>query len=429
MKHRFLITSLLVLATLASSPSAQAQSSVSIPFDSAKWRHDPDYMGTKTRMVDDLLKGHKLVGLTRKELYSLLGVPGQSFHAYASYSLYQPGAPACGGASLEFACANDIVTKYRVHGSGALLIDPGQSWQSELEKWADSPAESAKDAAAMAAAPPEPGPRKSTVMLPAAPDDDLLRQAEKQWAERDYEGSSRSYSEYLKLFPDEDHIWELRGMADFERGAFADAADAFSHEITLAMLNPRGYENRARAYLRLAQLQKAINDSTQAINILYPPSADSKQRSFMNIGGSELAARFRTARQYTLRAVAYWKDNQKDKAFADIESAISINVPPSWVLPFSVRAEFYRQQGKHDFALADYNKGISELNLSISKIKTAMPIITNQLANIRVPQEALEGRARLYDDLHKPELAATDREAAKTATPSHDGWLMQVLSK
>jgi len=48
-----------------------------MPFDSASWKAENrrDAAGLRVRMVDDLLRTHKLVGMSRAQLEGLLGVP------------------------------------------------------------------------------------------------------------------------------------------------------------------------------------------------------------------------------------------------------------------------------------------------------------------------------------------------------------------
>jgi hypothetical protein len=66
----------LLVGVLAGTPAARDYAS-RMAFDSAAWKAENrgDAAGLRVRMVDDLLRTHKLVGLSRAQLEDLLGVP------------------------------------------------------------------------------------------------------------------------------------------------------------------------------------------------------------------------------------------------------------------------------------------------------------------------------------------------------------------
>jgi hypothetical protein len=87
-----------------------------IPFDAAEWKAQEDGKWIRRRMVDDLLRRHRLVGMRRAEVQALLGPPRE----YSNESSYEcvlrpyPDAFDFDWEVLQITFAGDTVTAARV---------------------------------------------------------------------------------------------------------------------------------------------------------------------------------------------------------------------------------------------------------------------------------------------------------------------------
>ena len=65
-----------ILAVIVGEPVVRDYSS-RVPFDSSQWRAENEQgaEGVRVHMVDDLLRKHQLVGMSRDQVNDLLGVP------------------------------------------------------------------------------------------------------------------------------------------------------------------------------------------------------------------------------------------------------------------------------------------------------------------------------------------------------------------
>ena len=66
-----MVSGLLIISPIVSDYATR------VSFDSAKWKAENQGgpQGVRVRMVDDLLRKHRLVGMTREQVDGLLGVP------------------------------------------------------------------------------------------------------------------------------------------------------------------------------------------------------------------------------------------------------------------------------------------------------------------------------------------------------------------
>ncbi len=88
---------------------------------------------------------------------------------------------------------------------------------------------------------------------------------------RDYQKAIPDYDEAIKLNPDNEALWNDRGLAKQETYDKSGAVDDFTHAIVLKTgeedTNALALtlENRADLYVRLGDLKKALSDYTQEI--------------------------------------------------------------------------------------------------------------------------------------------------------------------
>ena len=85
-----------------------------------------------------------------------------------------------------------------------------------------------------------------------------LREAEKLKAEED----RKAY-----IDPEKSSIAREEGNNLFKTGDFAGAVKTYTESIKRDPSDPRGYNNRAAAYMKLAALPEALKDVNEAINV------------------------------------------------------------------------------------------------------------------------------------------------------------------
>lgn len=354
---------LLFLAGLSFMPAHAQMSYQSISpdpraaFDSVLWRHANKYSSRRTTMLSDLLARHKSVRMTRGRLYKLLGVPDESFHAYAAYDLPTPGAYDC-AMYLEFAFVRNRVTKFRVRNRLNLLkvvSDPNEE-RVELDHWADSPRASVLDAKEIAMQRPRKLRPGSTVIAVRQPDDELLHRA--------YESpravAVQLYSQFLQRFPDELWVWAMNASLHEQMGNHAAAIYDYTKTIDLAggMATQGGWELRALVYLKVGMYGEVVRDCTDALAVLCP--ADGSEPPMAEKLGAT-AYRGRCERLYQCRATAYVRLRRFSEALSDLNSAIALHLDDKkgyerHVIPaslYQLRSESYRALKESDKADED----------------------------------------------------------------------------
>lgn len=121
------------------------------------------------------------------------------------------------------------------------------------------------------------------------------------------------------------------GIANYQRGNFEQAIQAFSAAILLQPDKPDLYVNRGSAYTNVGRIDEAIADYQKAIAI-DPAYAEA----------------------YVGRGAAYYLQNNLDLALADYQKAIELN--PNLVGAFFNRGMIFRQRGELERAKADFQK-------------------------------------------------------------------------
>ncbi len=134
-----------------------------------------------------------------------------------------------------------------------------------------------------------------------------------------------------------------RALAYAKRGELDRAISDYSEAVDLDLGYARGWMNRGVAYAKRAatDLDNAIFDYTNAIN-LDPDNADA----------------------YYNRGNAYADKKEYDKAIADYDMAIKLN--PKYADAYNNRGLAYQNKGEHDQSTSDFNKA-HELNPNPAK--------------------------------------------------------------
>jgi len=393
-------------------------------FDSAKWRHDR-YLETVNRranMVKDLLQNYKLKGMTRRELYSLLGAPDKSLKAFARYDVFVSSellkkATAC----LDFAFENNVVTNFRfVAGQNR------HSWKDVSSETQQNLAKCNPDYSGVVIIhyPGRRGNVRSTVKLPLSPDDALLETGVKHgelglmtgiWKPHQYKYHYRSavkaYQKFLEIYPDEVKVWRKLGFAELALEHFDAAIKDYSHVIEVEP-GYDGYQQRALANLKLGKLDDAIADYSSTIDLLHPRVNGSSDRKFVILGDSDWYAKWAAVRAYSYRALARLKNGQTDLAIADLDCAINIDVDE--YLPLFIRGEVFLNQSKFERAIADFTEIIHHVD---KRTTIARPVF--------------EERARAFEELGLPMKVQIDRNSAKSCEPKYHPelkWIMGYLN-
>ncbi|AGY56424.1 PDZ domain-containing protein [Gloeobacter kilaueensis] len=95
----------------------------------------------------------------------------------------------------------------------------------------------------------------------------LVSQATTQYNRQDYQGSADSYTQLLKLLPDEARFYYNRALARVKLTDQPGALLDFSEYIRRSPTDPVGYYNRASLRLTLADREGALSDLRQAAQL------------------------------------------------------------------------------------------------------------------------------------------------------------------
>lgn len=385
-------------------------------FDSARWRHDR-FLETKNRrfyMIKDLLQNYKLKGMTRKDLYALLGGPDKSFPAFARYNVYVDNKDNGRGTTcLDFAFNDDAVTDLRF-----VANDKRDAWsgvssqtQEELQKCAqDYRGVIIVEYGGLR------GKVRSTVELPLEEDDALLSEGVKHhalgqkavWKPQEQKehlnAAIHAFTKFLQKYPDELQVWKDLARAELEIGYYSAAVKDYSHVIQNSEPDFVYYSDRAEAYLRMGKLDESIADSTSSIDLLNPLLPNSVKRKIDTDGNFDWAYKWSTVRNYAYRAIAYLKKGKTDLARTDLDYAI--NVPNAGNrLALFVRGELFLHQKKYDEAIDDFKSILQNEHRTTSE-RTVTKELARTYDRSGRPQDAHDARARLKNCLNKdhPEL-------------------------
>jgi tetratricopeptide (TPR) repeat protein len=188
----------------------------------------------------------------------------------------------------------------------------------------------------------------------------------------DYGHLTATYDDAIRRDPKDPSKYRERGKLLFAEFGEVDRAAADYTEAIKIETNPaRGYIERAEFWAAAGQLDRAVADYTEVAHL--DPAKGYKERAgFWRSGGvwtreiADLSDAIRLqpdyARNYRYRAVARSKNGDTDGALADFAEAIRVeNNDHDNSSNYLDRADFWRERGDLERAIADANKAI-ELN-------------------------------------------------------------------
>ncbi|HWB60587.1 MAG TPA: tetratricopeptide repeat protein [Chthoniobacteraceae bacterium] len=163
----------------------------------------------------------------------------------------------------------------------------------------------------------------------------LMKRAGMHEANGEPDAAAADYGEVIQLDPKNEEAYKLRAFAYRKKGMREKAAEAYTAWIAFNPKAALAYEERGFLFLWRDD-DKLIADMSQAI-ALYS----------QGIGEVHTTP-------YTMRAEAYARKGEREKAIADYTEAIQID--PDWAASYSGRAGLYFDEGDYDKGFADYDK-------------------------------------------------------------------------
>jgi tetratricopeptide (TPR) repeat protein len=140
----------------------------------------------------------------------------------------------------------------------------------------------------------------------------------------------------------------------------------FTAQISRDPNDNQAYHNRAEAYWKIGELDKAIADEGESIR-LYPQTSNYNGRGQIWLQKKEfdiVIADFNEAIRlspkfavpYYNRAKAWYSKKQYDKAIEDFNEAVRLN--PNYAFAFDCRGRVFQNQGNYKKALDDFDEAI-----------------------------------------------------------------------
>lgn len=241
-----------------------------------------------------------------------------------------------------------------------------------------------------------------------SPDPTFLyfRRAQVQLNMENYQQAIDDISRYLRRFPLDPSARNLRGHCYFELErydkAIADLSQALKNPDTGRNEAANASWDRGLCYKAIGKPQLAIADFTRCLT-LDPNYRDpfwKRSEAYQSIGQMDRAIADITSvlkisphsdAALTRRADLYMKTKQPQKAIDDLTLLVKVN--PKDEQAFELRADALLQLGQNERALSDYTRAIDLDPKNAGRVYRA--------------------RARLYEQMKKPELAALDRKKAE----------------
>jgi len=187
-------------------------------------------------------------------------------------------------------------------------------------------------------------------------------------------------------------VWNYLGLASMKIKDYKKAIKAFDNAADLNRQNVSYFTNLAYAYLLSGELIDARQTSSKAINL------DAKN-----------------AKAYFIRAAANLREDEIEKALADIDKAIAAN--PDYSLAYNFKA---------DILLAKFDDGVdnSKPIINADLLGQAKEVLEFCLKNCRdntqakVQQERIERLTAFYDYFKQDENAASKIGLIKSDEPT-----------
>jgi tetratricopeptide (TPR) repeat protein len=199
----------------------------------------------------------------------------------------------------------------------------------------------------------------------------------------DYVRALEDISEVIRLKPDRADAYDLRGTIYKALQRYDDSFKDFDHAIQLRPDSARSYDGRGNALLFMKNYKGAIADFDKAI-ALRPDFAWAffkRGLAFVELQDSERAiANFSDAIKfdpsnsfaYARRGTLLAEKGENKKALEDFNRALKLDSGDSFT--FHGRADLFRSKGDLDAALSDYGKAIA-LNPRDDKARAARAMI------------------------------------------------------
>ena len=245
----------------------------------------------------------------------------------------------------------------------------------------------------------------------------------------------------LRLDPKNAQAYRARGHGFLELKDYNKAISNYSKAIHFDPGNPRSYEGRGSAYSKIGHHDKAIEDFDKAL-ALKPAPLELGEIYINRAGEFVLLGKIEEAvadcskaieifpdnpSAYISRSAAYHALGRYQECIADCDRAIALK--PNKILLglcYANRGNAYRDAGKTDLALADYEKSLNlapmnmllysnmaETYQNLNQGPKAIAILTRGLKAKPFDKGLLEQRAELYQRLGHHDLANLDRNTLK----------------
>ena len=200
---------------------------------------------------------------------------------------------------------------------------------------------------------------------------------------KQFDKAGKDYNTAIKINPDAVNAHNNLGLIDFEKNEYQEAAVNFTKCVMLDPRNPKYYEHRRMAYLKLGMQEEAASDARQW-----------KQLQAAQLVNQTIARQPANATGYLARAELSFRDQKYKQALLDFDRAVQLN--PNLASAWHGRA-------RARFALEEYD-------LAVKDCSQAIQIRPQQ------PSYSLRGDAHLK--LGKIDQAIEDFHLAKRLDPS-----------
>jgi tetratricopeptide (TPR) repeat protein len=227
----------------------------------------------------------------------------------------------------------------------------------------------------------------------------------------------KGFTKAIEANPRDAKAYFLRGIANQEKGDYAQAIADFAKALEINPRDVQVYLKRAEAYGDKKQYDQAIADCTRVLEI-DPRNSEAylARGSFYGRKGQldQAIADFTRAVEmnprdwlaYNYLGYAYSRKRQFDQAIVNFTKALEIN--PMSVKSLVNRGHAYREKGQYDLAIADYTKALRNAPGSV---------------------EAYEGRAKAYLAKKEYDKSWEDVRKVKSFGYTVESDFLQVLQK